>query len=64
MSNRVLSAKKAAGGCPCQADGTEKALLEELQTAVITYLNLYAPELVSADEHLEMRMEISGYGGR
>lgn len=46
-----------------EEEATEKALLEELQGAVVTYLNLYAPELVSEDEHLEMRMEISGYGG-
>ena len=44
-------------------EDTEAALLEELQSAVITYLNLYAPELVSAGEHLEMKMKVTGYGG-
>ncbi len=44
-------------------EDTEAALLEELQSAFITYLNLYAPELMSRDEHLEMKMEVSGYGG-
>ena len=44
-------------------EATEQALLGGLQDAVITYLNLHAPELVSRDEHLEMRLEIIAYGG-
>ena len=44
-------------------ESTEKALLEELQGAVVTYLNLYAPELARAAEDLKMRVEIIGYGG-
>ena len=42
---------------------TEQALLEDLQGAVITYLNLYAPELVRDNEHLDLRLEITEYGG-
>ena len=45
------------------AKATETALLGDLQDAIIAYLNLYAPELVNADEQLKWKMEITGYGG-
>ena len=44
-------------------EATEQALLEGLRAAVLSYLNLKASELVKDDEHLEMQMEIAGYGG-